>query len=62
MFPTKEVFNFRRDFDIERVRETEEYEKALSLRGPNYKNNSNAESKYVADTTILPFNFLAYIL
>lgn len=36
----------KRDFDIERARETEEHEKALSLRGPNYKNNSNAESNY----------------
>ncbi|KAG7965909.1 hypothetical protein I3843_08G024500 [Carya illinoinensis] len=36
----------KRDFDIERARETEEYEKALSLRGPNHKNNSNAESNY----------------
>jgi hypothetical protein len=42
---TKEVSNFRRDFDIDRARETEEYEKSQSVRGSNRKNNSNAEPK-----------------
>lgn len=42
---TKEVYNFRRDFDIDRARETEEYEKSHSARGSNRKNNSNAEPK-----------------
>ena len=40
-----EISCFRRDFDIERARETEEYEKSRSLGVSNRKNNSNAEAK-----------------
>ncbi|XP_062165380.1 la protein 1 [Alnus glutinosa] len=36
----------KRDFDIDRARETEEYEKSQSVRGSNRKNNSNAEPNY----------------
>ncbi|KAM3687761.1 hypothetical protein ACB098_10G101500 [Castanea mollissima] len=36
----------KRDFDIERTRETEEYEKSRSLGVSNRKNNSNAEANY----------------
>ena len=53
-----EVVNFRRDFDIERARETEEYEKSHPLGVSNRKNNSNAEAKYVTDSTIFFTNYL----
>uniref|UniRef100_A0A2N9J4A7 La protein 1 n=1 Tax=Fagus sylvatica TaxID=28930 RepID=A0A2N9J4A7_FAGSY len=36
----------KRDFDIERARETEEYEKSHPLGVSNRKNNSNAEANY----------------
>lgn len=40
-------FQFRKDFDIERSKETEEYENSPSLAGSNIKSCSNTEAKLV---------------
>ena len=43
----KDYFHFRRDFDEERAKETEEFESARANSSANRKNNIPPESKYV---------------
>lgn len=38
-------FLFRKEFDAERAKETEEFEKSRPAMGSNRKNNSNAEAE-----------------
>lgn len=44
-FSNVSYFQFRKDFDIERSKETEDFEESSSLTGSSMKNCSNSEAK-----------------